>query len=239
MISGINASLEIRNKPQLVLKRDEAFIGVLIDDLVTKGTNEPYRMLTSRAEYRLHLRQDNCDLRLTQIGRDVGLVDDTRWKLFLKKKANLKKAEKELDKIIAPNKAINEMLQSANEPPLCTGTSVKNLLRRSNVTAKMLQNTLGLFKGQKQDVLNELTIETKYAGYIEKEQRQINEAKRQEKMILPQDFDYSTIAGLRLEAREKLNKVKPLNMGQASRISGVSPADISVLTVFLKAKKLI
>ena len=222
-----------------MLKRDEAFIGVLIDDLVTKGTNEPYRMLTSRAEYRLHLRQDNCDLRLTQIGRDVGLVDDTRWKLFLKKKANLKKAEKELDKIIAPNKAINEMLQSANEPPLCTGTSVKNLLRRSNVTAKMLQNTLGLFKGQKQDVLNELTIETKYAGYIEKEQRQINEAKRQEKMILPQDFDYSTIAGLRLEAREKLNKVKPLNMGQASRISGVSPADISVLTVFLKAKKLI
>lgn len=239
LIAGINASLEIRKKPQLVLKRDEAFIGVLIDDLVTKGTNEPYRMLTSRAEYRLHLRQDNCDLRLTQIGRDVGLVDDTRWKLFLKKKANLKKAEKELDKIIAPNKAINEMLQSAKEPPLCTGTSVKNLLRRSNVTAKMLQNTLGIFKGQKQDVLNELTIETKYAGYIEKEQRQINEAKRQEKMILPQDFDYSTIAGLRLEAREKLNKVKPLNMGQASRISGVSPADISVLTVFLKAKKLI
>ena len=239
LIAGINASREIQGKSQLVLKRNEAMIGVLIDDLVTKGTDEPYRMLTSRAEYRLHLRQDNCDLRLTEIGREYGLVDDERWKIFLKKKNSLKKAKKELSKIIAPNKKINELLESVGETPLYTGASVDNLLKRANVTAKMLQQTLGLFKNIKDDVLNELTIETKYAGYIEKEQKQIEEAKRQEKIVLPQNFDYSQIAGLRLEAREKLNKIKPLNMGQASRISGVSPADISVLTVYLKSKKLI
>ncbi len=239
LIAGINASREIQGKEQLVLKRDEAFIGVLIDDLVTKGTDEPYRMLTSRAEYRLHLRQDNCDLRLTEIGRKFGLVDDNRWKIFLKKKKNLEKCRKELSKVIAPNEDINTMLESVGESKLLTGATVENLLKRTNVTAKMLQDTLGIFKSQKDDVLNEITIETKYAGYIEKEERQIDDAKRQEKMLLPQDFDYSTIEGLRLEAREKLNKVKPLNMGQASRISGVSPADISVLTVYLKSKKMI
>ncbi len=239
LIAGINASREIQGKEQLVLKRDEAFIGVLIDDLVTKGTDEPYRMLTSRAEYRLHLRQDNCDLRLTEIGRNFGLVDDNRWNIFLKKKKNLEKCRKELSKIIPPNESINKMLVEVGETPLSTGASVENLLKRTNVTAKMLQTAMGLFKNQKDDVLNEITIETKYSGYIEKEQRQIDDAKRQEKMQLPQDFDYSQIEGLRLEAREKLNKIKPLNMGQASRISGVSPADISVLTVFLKSKKMI
>lgn len=239
LIAGINASREIQGKSQLVLKRNEAMIGVLIDDLVTKGTDEPYRMLTSRAEYRLHLRQDNCDLRLTEIGREYGLVDDERWKIFLKKKNALKKAKKELSKIIAPSKQINDMLESVGETPLYTGASVDNLLKRANVTAKMLQQTLGIFKGIKDNVLNELTIETKYEGYIQKEEKQIEEAKRQEKMLLPKNFDYSQIAGLRLEAREKLNKVMPLNMGQASRISGVSPADISVLTVYLKSKKLI
>ena len=239
LIAGINASRQIQGKSQLVLKRNEAFIGVLIDDLVTKGTDEPYRMLTSRAEYRLHLRQDNCDLRLTEIGREYGLVDDERWKIYLNKKKNLEKAKKELSKIIAPNKQINDLLESLGESPLYTGASVDNLLKRANVTAKMLQQTLGLFKNIKDDVLYELTIETKYAGYIEKEQKQIDEAKRQEKMMLPQNFDYSQILGLRLEAREKLNKIKPLNMGQASRISGVSPADISVLTVYLKSKKMI
>lgn len=239
LIAGINAALEILGKEQLVLKRNEAFIGVLIDDLVTKGTDEPYRMLTSRAEYRLHLRQDNCDLRLTEIGRKIGLVDDKRWKLFLKKKRNIERCKNELTKIVAPGKEINEMLVSAGETPLSTGASVENLLKRTNVTAKMLQKTLSVFEKQQDDVLNAFTIETKYSGYIEKEQKQIDEAKRQEKMLLPQDYDYSTIDGLRLEAREKLNKIKPLNMGQASRISGVSPADIAVLTVYLKSQKLI
>ena len=234
LIAGINASLEIQGKEQLVLKRDEAFIGVLIDDLVTKGTNEPYRMMTSRAEYRLHLRQDNCDLRLTEIGRKVGLVDDRRWKIFLKKKKNFELAQKELSKIVAPKKEINEMLSQIGETPLSTGTTVENLLKRANVTAKMLQSALGIFENFDDEILQEITIETKYQGYIEKEQSQIEDAKRQEKMLLPKNFDYNQIKGLRLEAREKLNKIQPLNMGQASRISGVSPADIAVLTVYLK-----
>ena len=235
LIAGINAALEIQNKEQLVLKRDEAFIGVLIDDLVTKGTNEPYRMMTSRAEYRLHLRQDNCDLRLTEIGRKIGLVDDKRWKIFLKKKKNLEKARQELSKIVPPKKEINEMLSQIGETPLSTGTSVGNLLKRANVTAKMLQNTLGIFDGFDDEILQEITIETKYQGYIEKEQAQIDDAKRQEKMLLPKNFDYNEIKGLRLEAREKLNQIQPISLGQASRISGVSPADIAVLTVYMKS----
>ena len=239
LVAGINASREIQGKSQLVLKRDEAFIGVLIDDLVTKGTDEPYRMLTSRAEYRLHLRQDNCDLRLTEIGREFGLVDDERWNLFLKKKNALKRAEKQLSKVIAPSKQINDVLKSVGETELLTGTTVQNMLRRSGITAKMLKDTLGLFKGFNDEVLNEITIQTKYEGYISKEQVQIDDAKRQEKIVLPQNFDYNQIAGLRLEAREKLSKIQPLNMGQASRISGVSPADIAVLTVYLKSHKML
>lgn len=239
LVAGINASREIQGKSQLVLKRDEAFIGVLIDDLVTKGTDEPYRMLTSRAEYRLHLRQDNCDLRLTEIGREYGLVDDERWNLFLKKKKAIKRAEKQLSKVIAPSKKINDMLKSVGETELSTGTTVQNMLRRSGITAKMLKDILGLFKGFNDEVLNEITIQTKYEGYIAKEQLQIDDAKRQEKIILPQNFDYNQIAGLRLEAREKLSKIQPFNMGQASRISGVSPADIAVLTVYLKSHKML
>ena len=238
LIAGINASLQIRGKEQLVLGRDQSYIGVLIDDLVTKGTNEPYRMMTSRAEFRLHLRQDNCDLRLTEIGRKVGLVDDKRWKIFIKKKKQLDLAQKELDKVISPNSGVNEILAKADAGSISTGVTVGNLLKRANVTAKML-TPLGVFNNLPDDVLNEITLQTKYSGYIAREYEQMQEAKKQEKIALPQDFDYNQIAGLRLEAREKLNKIKPLNLGQASRISGVSPADISVLTVWLKLKKYI
>ena len=238
LVAGLNASREIQGKSQLVLRRDQSFVGVLIDDLVTKGTKEPYRMLTSRAEYRLHLRQDNCDLRLTPIGREFGLVDDKRWKVFLKKKKELENAKKELSRSVSPKCGINDLLTKLGGEPLAGGATVDNLLKRAGVTAKMLTK-FGFFKDYSDDILNEVTIQAKYEGYIVKEQKQINEAKKQENIALPQNFDYSQILGLRLEAREKLNLVKPLNLGQASRISGVSPADISVLTIFLKSKNLI
>ena len=238
LVAGLNASREIQGKSQLVLRRDQSFVGVLIDDLVTKGTKEPYRMLTSRAEYRLHLRQDNCDLRLTPIGREFGLVDDKRWKVFLKKKKEIENAKKELSKSVSPKCGINDLLTKLGGEPLAGGVTVDNLLKRAGVTAKMLTK-FGFFKGYSDDVLNEVTIQAKYEGYIAKEQKQINEAKKQENIALPQNFDYSQILGLRLEAREKLNLIRPLNLGQASRISGVSPADISVLTIFLKSKNLI
>lgn len=233
LLAGINASLSIRGKEQLVLSRDQSYIGVLIDDLVTKGTEEPYRMMTSRAEFRLHLRQDNCDLRLTEIGRKVGLVDDKRWKVFCKKKKLLAKAKTELSTVISPNSNINDLLAQVGENPISTGVTAENLLKRANVNATLLTQ-MGLFKNIPADVLNELSLETKYSGYIAREYEQMKEAKKQEQILLPENIDYQSIKGLRLEAREKLNIVKPLNLGQASRISGVSPADISVLTIYLK-----
>ena len=236
IIAGINASLYIRNKEPLVLKRSDAYIGVLIDDLVTKGTHEPYRMMTSRAEYRLHLRQDNADLRLTEIGRKVGLVDDKRYKIFKTKLKNIDKAKKECLKVLSPSKQLNDYLTSIGETHVSQGVSIENLLKRPNVTAVDLQKNFGLFKNHKLDVLNQVTLQIKYDGYIKKQLEQIESAKKAENTIIPEDLDYKQIKGLRLEAIQKLNEIKPLNLGQASRISGVSPADISVLTIYLKSK---
>ena len=237
LIAGINASLYIRNKQQLVLKRSDAYIGVLIDDLVTKGTLEPYRMMTSRAEYRLHLRQDNADLRLTEIGRKVGLVSDKRYKVYKTKLKNLEKAKQEIKKVLPPTKELNEFLTSKGEPETKSGLTIENLLKRPNISALELQQKFNVFEKFKPNILNLITLQVKYEGYIKKQLSQIEQAKKMENLSIPNNIKYNEISGLRLEAQQKLNEIKPLNLGQASRISGVSPADISVLTIYLKTKQ--
>lgn len=234
IVAGINASLYLKNKPEMILTRDSSYIGVLIDDLVTKGTNEPYRMMTSRAEYRLLLRQDNADIRLTEIGRRVGLVDDYRYGLFKEKMQLIEKAKKELTKIIKPTKQLNQFLASHNETEVKTGITVETLIKRTNLNAFMLQNELGLFEDVRKDVLNQINIEVKYEGYLTKQKQIIDRNKKLETKEIPADFDYSKIKGLRIEAVQKLSDIKPLTIGQASRISGVSPADITVLLLSLK-----
>lgn len=234
IVAGINASLYLKNKPEMILTRDSSYIGVLIDDLVTKGTNEPYRMMTSRAEYRLLLRQDNADIRLTEIGRRVGLVDDYRYGLFKEKMQLIEKAKKELTKIIKPTKQLNQFLASHNETEVKTGITVETLIKRTNLNAFMLQNELGLFEDVRKDVLNQINIEVKYEGYLTKQKQIIDRNKKLETKEIPADFDYSKIKGLRIEAVQKLSDIKPLTIGQASRISGVSPADVTVLLLSLK-----
>lgn len=229
IVAGINASLYLQGKPELVLTRDSSYIGVLIDDLVTKGTNEPYRMMTSRAEYRLLLRQDNADMRLTEIGRQVGLVSDERYERFLGKKEDMKKAMSELSRIMKPTAEINEFLKNHNESEVKTGISVETLIKRTNLNAKMLAEQFGVFAGFSDEVINQINIEVKYSGYLSKERQVVEKNRKLETMKIPQGFNYSEIKGLRLEAVQKLNDIKPLTIGQASRISGVSPADISVL----------
>ena len=238
IIAGINASLELEGKEPMILHRSDAYIGVLIDDIVTKGTNEPYRMMTSRAEYRLLLRQDNADLRLTPIGHEVGLISDERYYKFLKKKENI---EKEIERIkeltIKPTKETNEFLKDNNSTPLSTGIKLFELLKRSELDYNKLSKIdLERPKLTKQEA-EQVEIQVKYEGYIKLQLAQVEKFKKIENKKLPEDFDYSNLKGISLEARQKLNQFKPVSIGQASRISGISPADISVLLIYLEQMK--
>lgn len=236
IIAGINASLYLQGREQLVLKRSEAYIGVLIDDIVTKGTNEPYRMMTSRAEYRLFLRGDNADLRLTEIGRQVGLVDDKRMRIFLKKKKDLEKISSLLGNKYKVQEIQELFLENGENPPK-ESITIKDMLKRSNIDAFKINDKLHVFQDFSFEVINELNIMTKYEGYLKQQQEEIEKFKKNEETLIPENFDYAKYHGLRLEAVEKLSQIRPLNIGQASRISGVSPSDIAVLSVLVHKEK--
>ncbi len=231
IIAGINAERFVHKKSPFTLRRDNSYIGVLIDDITTKETVEPYRMMTSRAEYRLVLRQDNADMRLTELGREIGLVDDTRYEKFLDKKQQIETATKELFTVVSP-KIYSPLFDRKNEVVNNAGLTLDEMLRRPNITAKDIQ-TLGYLKNVTDEVLEEIEIESKYRGYIEKEKAVIAQAAKLENKALPAKIDYMSIDGLRIEARQKLSKIRPANLGQAGRISGVSPADIQILIVYL------
>ncbi len=234
IMAGINAARKIDNLEPFILDRSEAYIGVLIDDLVTKGTNEPYRMMTSRSEYRLTLRQDNADLRLTPKGHDIGLISDERYEKFLnKKKAIENEVERLKNTSIKPTDKVNSILESLNSSKLQTGVKLSDLIKRSELNYSNLKEIDENRPDLPDSVVEEAEIEIKYEGYIKLQLEQIEEFKKLEEKKLSVDIDYESIKGLSLEARQKLNKQKPLSVGQASRISGVSPADISVLLIYL------
>ena len=233
LMAGINASLKLEGKAPLILKRNEAYIGVLIDDLVTKGTKEPYRMLTSRAEYRLLLRHDNADLRLRDYGYQVGLIDEERYQKFLTKKKNIDECIQLLkDTKVTPTKENNEYLSSLSSAPIFDGVSLLNLLKRPEIKIVDLKYFIDL--PYSEDILEQVEITVKYEGYINKELKEANRMMSLENILIPSDIDYQKIVNIASEARQKLELVRPISIGQASRISGVNPADIAVLTVYLK-----
>ena len=233
-VAGVNAALKILGRPPMVIGRDQGYIGVLIDDLVTKGTNEPYRMMTSRTEYRLLHRQDNADQRLCPVGHMVGLVSDERYRKVLDKYAAVEKERKRLEHTgAAPSPELNALLEQRGEPPVPNGARLADLLRRPRVSYADLAPFDPQRPALSQAEAEAVEIAVKYQGYIEKQLRQVEEMRRLEGRPLPPDLDYANMTGLRLEARQKLQTIRPLNLGQASRISGVSPADVAVLMVAL------
>ena len=235
LIAGINASRKIAGKEPLILDRSQGYIGVLIDDIATKGTNEPYRMMTSRAEYRLLLRQDNADLRLTPIGHEIGLISDERYAKFEEKEKNIQKEIERLKNLVVkPTDKVNSFLEKCGTSALTTGTKMAELLKRPEITYKVLREIDEEMPFLTKQEAEEVEIQLKYEGYIKMQEAQVEKFKKLETKLLPEDIDYETVQGISLEARQKLNKFKPRSIGQASRISGISPADVSVLLIYLQ-----
>lgn len=234
IVAGINAALKVQKRKPMILDRASSYIGTLVDDLVTKGVTDPYRMMTSRSEYRLVLRQDNADERLTPIGRKVGLISDDRWERFQQKeeqkKAEIQRAQKT---VFPPSDTLNQILVSRETSPVHTGVHLSELLKRPQLNYEVLTPVDKERPDYPTAVFENAEIELKYAGYIKRQKADIAEMRRLEGKLLPRHFDYTEVTGLRSEAQEKLNRVQPANIGQASRISGVSPADISVLLIWL------
>ena len=238
LIAGINSAREIQEKEPIILHRYDAYIGVLIDDIVTKGTNEPYRMMTSRAEYRLLLRQDNADLRLTEIGHEVGLISEERYKKFLEKKEEIGQEKQRIyNKTIKPTEKVNKFLEEHNSSKINNGVKLAELLRRTELRYEDLKEIDEDRPELGAQVKEEVEIQIKYEGYIKLQNQQVEKARKLENRLIPEDINYEAIGGIRIEARQKLSKLRPRSVGQASRISGVSPADISVLLIYLEQLK--
>ncbi|QDP42023.1 tRNA uridine-5-carboxymethylaminomethyl(34) synthesis enzyme MnmG [Radiobacillus deserti] len=235
IMAGINAASKALDKESVILDRSQAYIGVLIDDLVTKGTNEPYRLLTSRAEYRLLLRHDNADLRLTDIGYDIGLISEERYERFQEKKRLIEEEKKRLQKeTVKPDDHVLSIMEEAGAARLKEPTKAYELLRRPEIKYDMIERITAPEKDLPMDVKEQVEIQVKYQGYIEKSNQQVDRMKKMEDKKIPEDIDYDAIGGIATEAREKLKKVRPLSVGQASRISGVNPADVSILLVYIE-----
>lgn len=238
LVAGVNAALSVLGKEPMILERSGSYIGTLIDDLITKGANEPYRMMTSRSEYRLILRQDNADKRLTPIGRRIGLVTDSRWNRYLKKQEQIsRELERAKRTTLSPTDELNSILVSRETSPVTTGVTIADLLRRPQISYSDLASVDICRPDLPEAVFEQVEIEIKYEGYIKKQLDRVEQMQRMSEKALPDDIDYKEIVGLRLEAQEKLNKIRPRNISQASRISGVSPADISVLIIWLSGRR--
>lgn len=234
IMAGINAARKVQGKEPVILDRSQGYIGVLIDDLVTKGTNEPYRLLTSRAEYRLLLRHDNADLRLTPVGYEIGLITEERYQSFLDKKNKVEQEIERLASVKVRPSEVNAMLEAAGSAPIQDGSNLLNMLRRPEVGYAQIEQISPSPLELDEEMKEQVEIQIKYAGYIEKQLQHVERLQKMEKKKLPEDIDYNEIQGLAMEAKQKLNRIRPVSIGQASRISGVTPADISILLVYLE-----
>ncbi len=238
IIAGINAAMRVLGRDQITIDRSQGYIGVLIDDIVTKGTEEPYRMMTARSEYRLELRQDNADLRLTELGRQVGLVSDDRWAVYLARKEAIEKETQRLKAIMITGKPDqNELMNRLGSTEIKKATSLYDLIKRPELSYDQIAPLDPERVRLDRDIREEINIVIKYEGYIQKEQEKIQQFRKMEKRLIPEPIDYLSIKGLRKEAQFKLDKFRPFSLGQASRISGVSPADINVLQIYLESRR--